>query len=1322
MWFVQSAQSVQPVVSASSIEKTITYTPVGKQRQTYTIKGNHIFNKEGKEVFKEDSKDRRAIFANLAIQDKRAVMVEYHGNQYVVNNKGQILSVRTKDLMKWGEENGDRKAILEKAHQAFENLKQQEQVLSVTQQLVDHINKILKKPVHGKADMEKYLREHGYGDILEARRAFSKDYPYHNDDKASEEERKEILDIIKGKKYNKAGTDAVTLDSNGHQVIYLIDHSSDSELYENLKDGEGFGIRNAYDVSNITKKDIYEIVRNISIQYGNSEERILRVLSRLGIRQGNLPGSDIVDAVRRGIRSHAVVYGGTGETRSQLGNNRSGINGREDSRDISFFLGRKARERYRNIIEKTRPDLDEEQVRSTLDFLHSLEDSKENTAYIKAAMQWIANGSITLPRDHQVAMDIFTKAKNKHVDISKYPTMSQLLKSDEFKPKKEKISFTPDKEKTFSNHKTVTTNSGRTFEVYDVENTSEGQRAVCHALAANYEASPWCLSTFTATGEPTESAKRFWHNYEAIPRKIAFEDGKPVAFSSSAYNKNPEAWWDLNDTQEQYELSDNINSTNRNFINVADFNDFLTPNDLDLAEQREQYIKDNIKAAKTVKEFKNTVTEALQGKMSFSDFFKNTIVAEYYSISRESEESIIKKFLIERNAYNQNIELNPFPSDNSIKELAKIAIEKGTEVAKKEIDNLVNKEHEEIKRKRAEESVKRESDNIKSVLRNSNISEERFINKIKSLYAFQAGSDSFRLAVEEKDINNASSVEDYVRILNDWGKGALLSIAVRAAEYGLNSVTNDTYNEFLDNSLPFFTTPEGEIYGFVTPEGEMYLDETKINPEHPLHEYTHLWDMAIQKRNPKLWKQGISLMQQFDNGNLWNEIARSEQYGKRWQSQGLKGEQLINRIASEVHARLVGENGAKLLDEIAKKKGQKGIVAQLREWILDVWKDLKATFSDWSDEEIQKLTLKDFNHMTVRDFADAVNLKEIPSSQNTQSASTINSQSQRSNVEVYHGNWSRSDVEKQTDKVFLFGDNTNDRLNTHHVPSMTQAVIRGLPNAIGIDTKKNRGMSADSYFTDADFDTFKAQVDDALQKAIDSGKIIVIPEGGIGTGRAMLKQKAPKLFKYLQEQLNKIQNGQAIQQRGVVQPTLSGNLEIRWQGRGREYSENSQEGKLGNSQSNSSRGSRTLDNVEAQVFQVSDALDQRLADKGIKVTKQRVRKANSQEFQNVRKLVHSGFLEDMCQEYAEYGLSLKRIAKEIGCSTVTALKTVNYAIENGWLLKHKHCIQYYAKGVSYMDIPWATFSTKNNIYVIQPNTYELTPVATLCFPWLSKAV
>ena len=58
-------------------ETTVEYTPIGKSRQTYTIRGNKIFNKEGKEVFKTDSVDRNRIFANLAVQQGRAVWGEY---------------------------------------------------------------------------------------------------------------------------------------------------------------------------------------------------------------------------------------------------------------------------------------------------------------------------------------------------------------------------------------------------------------------------------------------------------------------------------------------------------------------------------------------------------------------------------------------------------------------------------------------------------------------------------------------------------------------------------------------------------------------------------------------------------------------------------------------------------------------------------------------------------------------------------------------------------------------------------------------------------------------------------------------------------------------------------------------------------------------------------------------------------------------------------------------------------------------------------------------------------------------------------------------
>jgi len=134
----------------------------------------------------------------------------------------------------------------------------------------------------------------------------------------------------------------------------------------------------------------------------------------------------------------------------------------------------------------------------------------------------------------------------------------------------------------------------------------------------------------------------------------------------------------------------------------------------------------------------------------------------------------------------------------------------------------------------------------------------------------------------------------------------------------------------------------------------------------------------------------------------------------------------------------------------------------------------------------------------------------------------------QSNVEEFKGFWSRQQVVSQTNKIFLFGDNTNDRTVTKYVPSMTQAVIRGLPNAIGIDTKRNRGTSTDSYLTDNDFEWFKNHVDTQIQLAKNSGKIIVIPTDGIGTGKAMLKEKAPKLFEYLQQELNKLKGGQQI--------------------------------------------------------------------------------------------------------------------------------------------------------------------------------------------------
>lgn len=109
---MRSAEAITAVAPTSQQAYDITYIPKGKTKQNYTIVGTKIYNKQGKEVFSKDSVDRYKIFAKLAVQQGRAVIVEYKDSKYIVNNRGQILSVQTGKIMKWEDNNSDKKAII----------------------------------------------------------------------------------------------------------------------------------------------------------------------------------------------------------------------------------------------------------------------------------------------------------------------------------------------------------------------------------------------------------------------------------------------------------------------------------------------------------------------------------------------------------------------------------------------------------------------------------------------------------------------------------------------------------------------------------------------------------------------------------------------------------------------------------------------------------------------------------------------------------------------------------------------------------------------------------------------------------------------------------------------------------------------------------------------------------------------------------------------------------------------------------------------------------------------------------------------------------
>lgn len=165
-------------------------------------------------------------------------------------------------------------------------------------------------------------------------------------------------------------------------------------------------------------------------------------------------------------------------------------------------------------------------------------------------------------------------------------------------------------------------------------------------------------------------------------------------------------------------------------------------------------------------------------------------------------------------------------------------------------------------------------------------------------------------------------------------------------------------------------TAGGVVYGW-TQYGKVYLNRDAMNPETPLHEYTHLWDEMVRRENPQLWARGKELLQKTP---MWDEVMNDPNY------QNIRDNE--DAVASEVHSRLTGKDGARILADMiegAKKKGvietaqAVTLVERLKGWLADMFKSLKKTLGKWSKRDLDNLTVDDFNRMTLRDLAEGVN-------------------------------------------------------------------------------------------------------------------------------------------------------------------------------------------------------------------------------------------------------------------------------------------------------------------------------------------------------------
>lgn len=152
-------------------------------------------------------------------------------------------------------------------------------------------------------------------------------------------------------------------------------------------------------------------------------------------------------------------------------------------------------------------------------------------------------------------------------------------------------------------------------------------------------------------------------------------------------------------------------------------------------------------------------------------------------------------------------------------------------------------------------------------------------------------------------------------------------------------------------------------------------------------------------------------------------------------------------------------------------------------------------------------------------------------------------------IENYSGNWTRGEAARDLESLYIFTDNTDrdsgrgliDPISKYaqkygqgkHYPTMTQAVLRGLDNAMPLSTQRwyhegAKGVSG--RWTDADFSEFKKVIDAEIEDIVkewSTGKykriVIGSADGFFNTRISNISmERTPRLYQYLQSKLGQI--------------------------------------------------------------------------------------------------------------------------------------------------------------------------------------------------------
>lgn len=184
-----------------------------------------------------------------------------------------------------------------------------------------------------------------------------------------------------------------------------------------------------------------------------------------------------------------------------------------------------------------------------------------------------------------------------------------------------------------------------------------------------------------------------------------------------------------------------------------------------------------------------------------------------------------------------------------------------------------------------------------------------------------------------------------------------------------------------------FAQGKGVVYGY-TDGKEIVLNQEHLNPNTPIHEYQHLWRTAAKEMNPDLIAHGDELIKQTQ---LFADLKEDPNY------KHLSDDE----ICDEAFARLTGEDGAAILEQMAKDAIKENpldtakeltIINRLKNWLKKFWYWTLDTFTKWKPEDIKRMTLEDIRNLVLRDLANGVDPRNVKSRMTKEDAVSLRKQ------------------------------------------------------------------------------------------------------------------------------------------------------------------------------------------------------------------------------------------------------------------------------------------------------------------------------------------